>query len=495
MRNQNRTTPAVSYAILSSILALAFMSSDERYVAGPGLACVIMVLWLWMTLWDRDHKIPFFDVGMFCTLITSVYTVYPLLNYWVDGLQFGFRSDSRLQSYGITPVELGFFHFRHVLYLLSLVVFYSVFRGRGTIKIGNVSTPSLHARQVIVLFFVLLTGYFLLLQLTTGVNFNTSYAAETYTENMSAIANLPLTLLQISGKLTGILFIFKLALLFIVVSRCSQRRWLTILFLWILAEIVQTVYIKGARTSLALFLMATTLLYHRTIKPLSMKFLITCGTSFFLGFIFLGLYRGYINFTSLQTVLSQADINYFSESNEFQALLGTGYDVLQRKLAGAIFPWYLYINDFITILPPQQLMPFEKVPASEWYLREIGMSGTGWGGMWGVISQSIVGLDWIELAFRGALLGYILARFHRWYLKHQSGFLATLLYMFFCLKVYYTFRDTTFSFLANLVWEVIPFYVLLCIGKVILPHKPITALPCPPEQKVTYVRNLRKTDI
>lgn len=150
-----------------------------------------------------------------------------------------------------------------------------------------------------------------------------------------------------------------------------------------------------------------------------------------------------------------------SGTSEFQALLGTAYDVLQRKEAGAVLPWYLYINDFITILPPQQLLPFEKVRASEWYLRELGISGTGVGLMWGVISQSIVGLDWIELALRGAILGYILARFHRWYLKHQSEFVATLLYMFFCLKVYYTFRDTTFSLLANLVWEFIPFYLIM----------------------------------
>ena len=43
--------------------------------------------------------------------------------------------------------------------------------------------------------------------------------------------------------------------------------------------------------------------------------------------------------------------------------------------------------------------------------------------------------------------------------------------MFFCLKVYYTFRDTTFSLLANLVWEVIPFYILLRIGVAILSPK------------------------
>ncbi|MBE9525085.1 MAG: hypothetical protein IMY76_08290 [Chloroflexi bacterium] len=468
MRTKHRTVPVVFLAVFLGALLLAFMTTDERYVAAPGFTCVVMVLWLWMTLWDRDHEIPFFDVGVFCALATLVYTVYPLVNYWVDGLQFDFLADSRLQSYRILPAELGFFHLRHVLYLFSFVVFYVLFRGRGAIQVGNVSTPSRSTQHVIVLFFLLFIGYFFLLGILTGAN----YSAETYGERIAiwvdVTSTMPLLLLQISGKLTGILFVVKLALLLIVVSRCRQKKWLVILLVWVTAEIIQTFILKGGRSGLVLFLMATALLYHRMIKHLSMKFLITSGASLFIFFIFLGFYRAYIDFASLQAALSQANAGIFSGSNEFQASLGTAYDVLQRKIAGADLPWYLYINDFITILPPQQLMPFEKVSASEWYLREIGISGTGQGLMWGVISQSIVGLDWIEVALRGALLGYILARFHRWYLKHQSGFLATFFYVFICLKVYYTFRDTTFSLLANLVWEIIPFYILLRLGVALL---------------------------
>jgi hypothetical protein len=472
MRIKNRTTPVVLLALLLSTFALAFMTADQRYVAVPGFACVVMMLWLWLRLWDRDHKIPFFDVGIFCALATLVYTVYPLVNYWVDGLQFGILSDSRLHSYGISPAELGFFHLRHVLYLFSFVIFYSVFRGRGAVEIGNVRSPSGSARQIIVLFFLILTGYFFFLGMLTDDIYS---PPETYGERiaigLSVTSNMPLLLLQVSGKLGGILFVFKLALLFIVVSRCRRRRWLIILLVWIASEIIQTFLLKGARTGLILFLIATMLLYHRMIKQLSMKFIITSGGSLFIFFIFLGLYRSYIDFASLQADLSQVDAGIFSGGNEFQSLLGTAYDVLQRKIAGANLPWYLYINDFIKVLLPQQIMLFEKVSASEWYLREIGISGTGQGLMWGVISQSVVGLDWIELALRGALLGYIMARLHRWYIRHQTGFLATLFYMYICLKVYYTFRDTTFSILANLVWEMIPFYILLHIGVAILPRK------------------------
>jgi hypothetical protein len=472
MRNRNRATQVVLLACVLGVFALTLMTADERYVAVPGFACIVMTLWLWLSLWDRDRRIPFFDVGVFCALATLIYSVYPLVNFWVDGLRFGFLSDGRLQQYQISPEELGIFHLRHVLYLFSFVVTYALYRGRGPVETGNVRSLSRSNRQVILLFFLILTGYFFVLGMLTGADYS---SAETYHDRIAieqaVTSTMPLLLLQISQKLLHILFIFKLALLFIVVSRCRQRKWLIILLVWISAELVQTFYMKGGRSAMVAFLMATALLYHRMIKPLSMKFLMISGASLLIFFNFLGLYRAYVDFVSLRAGLSYANSGIFSGGNEFQSLLGTAYDVFQRKEGGAHLPWYLYINDFITLLPPQQIMPFEKVSASEWYLREIGRSGTGQGYMWGVITQSIVGLDWLELAFRGAILGYILARFHRWYLKHQTGFLETLLYMFFCLKVYYTFRDTTFTFLSNLIWEVIPFYILLRIGVFIFHRK------------------------
>ena len=455
----------LGHFIVAVVLVTAIISPNGFYVLGPGIACIVAVTWLWMTLWQRDQKIPFFDAGMFCALATFTYAVYPLVNYWADGYQFGSLSDNRLRVYNPDPLEMCLFHLRHVLYLFSFVASYAFFRGKGLIETGNVNTPSHSTRHVIILFFILLTAFFSVLQFSTGVNFNTSYELDSYAKHLSALEGLPLLLLQISGKMMGVLFIFKLGLLFIVVNRYRQRRWRTILLVWIAIEIVQVLYIKGARTDFILFLMGTALIYHRVIKPLTMKFLFISGAMLLIGFLFLGFYRSYFEIADMQADLSRSNAGIFAVANEFQSLLGTAYSVYRLKEAGAEFPWYLYINDFITILPPQQLLSFEKVRASEWYLRQIGLSGTGLSLMWGVISQSIVGLDWLELVFRGGILGYILARFHRWYLKHQSDFLGTLLYILLCLKVYYTFRDTTFSLLANLVWEVIPFCVILRVGQ------------------------------
>jgi hypothetical protein len=299
------------------------------------------------------------------------------------------------------------------------------------------------------------------LKIATGINYNTSYESEEFAKNVAIFANAPLILLQISGKLGGLQFFFKLALLFIIVSRCTQTKWRFILLIWIFIEILNTFLLGGARTGLILFLMATAILYHRLISNLSMKFLILSGSFLLISFIFFGLYRQYNSFYLFRLDFSQANAGIFSGNNEFQSLLGTAYDVLKIKERGVALPWYLYINDFTAILPPQQLLPFEKIRASDWYLQQIGLNGTGVGLMWGVISQSIIGMDWIELAFRGALLGYILGRIHRWYLRHQTGFIETLIYVYLCIKVYYTFRDITGSLLTNLVWEIIPFCLLL----------------------------------
>ena len=455
------TNQVVLLAIIIFVSALSFMSLGQRYVAFPVFGSVVVVLWLWMFLWERDEKVPFFDVGMFCALATLVYTIYPLVNYWVDGLQFGLLADARLSSYNISPRELGIFCLRHVLYLFSFVIFYAIFRGREPIETGNVVAPSSSTSTSIVVYFLLLTGYFAILQLLTGVDFNASYAPEVYEKYLAAIASLPLLLLQVSEKLWGLLFLFKMAVLYILLSRCKQKKWLLILIAWIFVEILHTFILKGSRTGLVFFLLSAGLLYHRMIRPLSMIFLITSGSMAFLFFIFMGMYRAFIDISSLQVALTQSNAGIFSGGNEFQALLGTAYDVFQLKNSGANLPWYLHINDFITILPPQQILPFEKVPASEWYLREIGASGQGVGFMWGVVAQSIIGFDWYELALRGGVLGYLLAKIHNWYTRRQTGYMETLIYVYLCLRIYYTFRDTTFSILAYLVWEIIPFYIII----------------------------------
>lgn len=445
---------------LLGIVTLMSINVQARYVLAPGIACVLIVIGLLVSLWQRDRQLPFFDIGMLCVSMTCVYSVYPLVNFMFGDFSFGTLGDGRLTHYGPSPSEIGLFHFRHVVYLLFLGIFYSVSRGRKVISIsGKVAKPSHRTQQIIILGFVLLNIYFSILNVATGINFNHGYDPDSVANNLAVNASAPLILLQLSGKLAGLEFIFQTAVITLIILRCNQRKWLVGLIILIFIVTIQSFLEKGSRGGLMAFMLLTLLMYHR-VHRVSLRFLFGSISILFLYFMFMGWYRAFDDFTSWQGAFDNFSV-VMSAGNEFQSLLGTAYDVYLRKLSGIELPWYLAINDFTPILPPQQLLPFEKVTGAEWYLREIGISGTGQGFMWGVITQAIVGFDWIELALRGALLGYILARIHRWYQERQEGFLETLFYSILCVYVLGTFRDTTGAIFWPIFWEFIPFYIVL----------------------------------
>jgi len=462
----------VAYLIIlvSDIVILALMGEEVRLIAAPALAAVSIVVGLWCLLRNRDGVSPFLDAGFFCALATLVYTVYPLISFWIGDLSFGIFSDARLIGMNLSAAEVGAFHWRHVLYLFCFSTVYCGVRGRTPIGVGDVEIPDRQVVRFLLILFIVFYCYFFVLEALTGASFDAGYSelGSVYETR----SRLPLLVAQISGKLFSLLFVVKLALLYVVVTRCDSRRWKVILCIWVLLEIVHTVLVKGARTSLVLFIFATALFYHRIIKRLNMTVVFSCGVLILAFFVLFGIFRGAQNLEDMVYTLDFDDnafSNALKSSNEFESLLGTAYDVLLMKQAGTEFPWYLHLNDFMTILPPQQIVPFEKVVASEWYLRTLGLSGTGEGIMWGVISQSIIGFDWFELAARGAVLGFILALLYRWYARNSRGFLANLFYVFLCLRVYYTFRDTTFSPLAELLWVVLPFLILFKYGPGLMP--------------------------
>lgn len=444
--------------------ALLFLGKEEMYIAVPLFSCVLIMGWATYGLWKKDGGAPVYDIGFICALATFIYSVAPLVNFWLGGLQFGHLSDLRLRLYSPSPEEMGIFHWRHVLYLGSFVASYVVFRKKVHIMVGKVQYPGKSLRNVVIFLFFVFWLYFLLLELITGFKFNVSYSPDEFLRNVDLWSMITLIVKQVSTKLFGVFLVAKLAILFMVIQKCNARRWRLILFLWIAYELLYTFQLKGARSELVFFLIGAALMYHRLIAPLSLRFLIPAGILFFLLFTFMGVYRGENSIADTISFISESEGGAFSVSDEFQSLLGTEYDVYRRIPQGRV-PWNIYLNDIITVLPPQQLLPFEKVRASDWYLQIIGLSGTGIGLMWGVITQCIVGLDWIELFLRGFILGFILSKFHDWYIKRKERFLVNIAYIYLCIRVYYTFRDTTGSILSFVVWDLLPFYGLILVLK------------------------------
>jgi hypothetical protein len=445
----------LSAAVGAFVLFLA--DEDGRFILAPALCAVIASLFLWVALWDRDGKLPLFDAGALCGTVTSLYTAIPLLQYYASGMTFTILSDNRLFQHSPTPSEMGLFSIRFVVYLVFFVCTYVLFRGSKAPIEETLDDPGKTTRVITTVLFASLFGFFFLLQSLFGVRYATSY--DDLHESLLVLQSLPLLVQQVFHYLQGMLFIFKLGLLTLVVQRYRVHFWRIVLYGWMATEVLLTVLLMGARTEMALTLLAVALLYHRLVRPISMKVLLPAGIALFIGFTLFGFLRS----SSLEYLQSEVpdDTSILSAANEFDGAFSTAYDIHQMKQYGGLsVPWQVYASDFLALVP-QQLLPFEKLDPSQWYLHLLGLRGTGVGLMFGVVAQGIVGFDWIELAFRGAILGYILALVHGWYVRNSSNYFVSLFYLWLCLTMYTTTRGTTFTPVVHIAYEFLPAYLLM----------------------------------
>jgi hypothetical protein len=446
----------IGFATLVLCFVPLFLGEEQLYVAGPVLACVIIMSWMFYALIKKDCGVPILDIGFICGVVTFFYTVMPLVNYWVNGLQF---EDYRLSN--AIAEEIGRLHWRHVVYLASFALSYVLFRSTVRIQTGGVEPPTRSVKYAIVTLCMALWLYKITLELITGYSFDISYSQDNLMERSQLVASMPLLLTQISVKLHSALVVAKFAVLFLVVQKSRvNSTWRIVLVMWLALELISCFLLKGARSQMVFLVMGAALMYHRLVAPLKLRYAIPGGLLLLLLVTFMGVYRAHFDVDSaISAIDSQGGV--LGIGGEFQSILGTTWDVYQRIVVGnSPVPWYIQLNDFVSILPPQQFFAIEKTSASQWYMTLIGAPDTGQGFMWGVITQCLVGLDWPEVILRGTILGFVLAKIHEWYARRQDYIIPNIVYIYLCVRVYYTFRDTTGALLTILIWEILVFYVL-----------------------------------
>src|SRR4029079_3661794 len=170
---------------------------------------------------------------------------------------------------------------------------------------------------------------------------------------------LPHVVRQLSHNFFAILFLLKLGALVWLMSRWRDRRWRGVLFLWLAVEGLSTITKMGGRTWFVMLLLATALLYHRLVRPLSVVRAAILVVVLLGGALVYGLARDVGG--GLNTV-AQSEGSPWATMNEFQALYGMAYDLHARQMAGTLgpIPWQIYANDIVMLIP-SQILPFSKV--------------------------------------------------------------------------------------------------------------------------------------
>lgn len=456
LRTSKPSLLLIATLVIGCAVLIFTQPREALYVTVPIVISIWICAWSIVTVWRRDGELPVLDVGIFCIIFTTLYTVVPLLNFYLGGLNFGLLADGRMQTLQPSAAEMGSFSLNYLVYLFALAASYAFFR-KANIDLprDNVRVPGPALETVLVVMFLMGIAYFLVLQFVFGIGVRSGYGDE------SAIAAGPLWLQQLNGKISGIQSMFLASVLAIVVLRKNDLKVRVLLFLFIFYSIGMDFIRPGSRGELFTVLVMIILFWQRFYGIRAVRVLGIVSIAF-LAFMFLGVLRSFLGVEDLLFVLDSLPLTTVaSATNEFQALFGTAYDVKHLLETGTEVPSILYFNDLIPMLPPQQFVPFQKLTGADWYLMQIDQFGRGVGFMWTVISQAQIGLGMPELILRGMLLGYLFAAIHRWYQRRYSEFVPTVIYVAMCLNSYWTFRDTTGGIFWFIWWTVIPFMLFL----------------------------------
>jgi hypothetical protein len=448
-----RTAASVVVALVAANLAV-FASAAEaaRPVVIPLLAILDITVVFLTTLYRRERVLPVFDLGAFTAMTTALYSGFPLFAFWMAGLTWTPISYLPLYQHSPDASDAGAFAWRHVLYLGAFVCGYLALAPGRADQSTAIRGLRRSAQISVILLTVTLLLYFRALQSLFGVTYEPSYVdLEAAT---AAIEATPLPLQQLSHNLYAILFLLKLVILLWLMTRWNDWRWRTVLFVWLAVEGATTVSRMGGRTWFVMLIAATVLLYHRLVQPLRVWMAAAAAGVLIAGAIAYGLARDVGG--GIATVAA-SEGSPWAAMNEFQALFGIAYDLFARKAAGTLgaIPWQVYANDFLIVVP-SQILPFPKADPCIGYPQ---VDGIGLGCVLGVVSNAVIGLDWVELAARGLVLGFLFAAIHRWYKRHRTGYWATLFYLCLCLWSYYTFRASTFYLVYFVVYRFLPMLV------------------------------------
>lgn len=450
------TVPVLGWLLVMLAAAISvtllLVERDLRWVLAPMLVMFYLTIVYVCVLYARDRALPVFEPASLAVASGFVYGSFPLLNFIAGGLRWHSLSDFRLAAHDLGPKEVGTFGWRYAVYLGFLVVTYLIVRGRHAVRSGSAKFDRRNTARVAAIIFlgVVVIVFLASLSITYGIAYSPTYE-DLFSGQVKTVTVLPHFLLQIAHNAMAIRILVEQ--LFIALLMLHWRSLLARVTLFALLAAVAIVNAGGARTELVILLLSTLLLYHRLVRPVKLRLLIPAAALILGGFLALGVLRDLRG----EGLTAASDTPVLAASNEFQVLFANAVDLHERRKSGVLgpIPWQIYWAD-LTGLIPSQLLPFQKVDPSMWYMATLDAADSGIGLMFGVVAQAVLGHDWLELALRGVALGLFLGLLQRWYVRHQNRFWPTILMLFLSVWMFYTVRQSTFSFFYFVAYRFVP---------------------------------------
>lgn len=438
-------------AVMGVALAFASPTRDQWQALAPLLSAIAVVVMFGHVLLGRSRVFPLDDIGFWHVSFVSLYVVLPLAVFLALGLQYTPLNDSRLFSADPSPALVGRIGWYHVVYLACVASAYLWTVRRHEVPSNRTSSVPFEWALVAMLIWLFCELFFV------GLGFFFQLSAESYLDAYVVVERLPLFARQFYRLVGGMRVVVSLVVLMWIMSGYSRRRWF--LWAWLLLIVLETFVGGGSRTTLMTTIAATAILYHRFVRPLSLRLALAGAVVVIVGFTALGIRR------QLQFA-GEGQPTVGIGAGEFDAMFANALDLDQRVQNHEVsleLP-ALYLSELLAPVP-SQLLPSPKRDLGIWYLDTFypERREAGEGLAFGVIPQSLVGFGWPEIAVRAALIGWMLGLIARWDRRRGHRPWVVGIYLWFTVLSYQTFRNSTFVLLGMFVQQVIPTIVVLWV--------------------------------
>jgi hypothetical protein len=458
-RPEGRMLGPVAFLTTFVLAVLVLLGgANVRAVLGPAVVIIGITLFYLVVLTKREGHLPIFEAATYFVLATAIYATVPLLQFTMTGMEAIPGSDARLVMWRPTPQDFGGFAWRHVLMLATFVFVYLLVRGKRLWAMQTFVRPDAATLTSILVLFAVFGLYFLALHAYLGPS------TSVYEGGTIAYVQLPLFLQQITNVLLIVRITLKQCLIIVLLSAWRKPGLRYALILWLMVEIVLTAIALESRTGVVILVLTFLVGYHQIVRPIRIGMAFAAGAMVLGAFLVFGLIRD----LGAERALSERHAAWGSPT-EFQILYGNAYDIHMRKLERSIpaVPPQLFLSDLYRLVP-SQLLPFYKWDPSVWYAREVLQWPQEMGFMFGIVAQSVLGYDWLELFIRGALLALFYAFAHRAWRRYSGSFWATIAYLFVLTWAYYAFRASSFEILYRLVYYLLPTAVMVKLLSVLI---------------------------
>jgi hypothetical protein len=400
------------------------------------------------------------EIGVVFSAVTTVYALLPLTGYVLSGFNFDLSIDARVPELSSSPKDVMPVAMLHLLFLFGFCLVYGLFRPRrrgfapGDVVVGDWRLPAvlaLFAACAVVLPFVV--------KAALGVESSQDYIG-TYLEMVGQ----PLWIQQIYGVIQASSSAVVIAAL--VAAFAFRGRLIFIGAAMAAGLTLFTIAAGGSRTMAMVTLLSLVVSYALIVRRISV------GRAAVLGALLIFVF-GLGQF--LRDFAANEDVSTFAGAlvnGEFASLFINGLDILQQRdwlIAQGMLP-NLYTVD-VARFAPQQILPFDKVDPSRWYIETLypAYAESGGGLAFGAVAEAAAGSGPIEALIRGLLLGSLFAMVQS--VASRPGLrslVALVAYTWLVVFCYQSLRDTSFSIVARFVYNAVPALVLVKLVEIAL---------------------------